>query len=73
MPLNYSIVETPYSLYVTLRKSLLKSAQNLESLKLKNQDEKVRKLEQVIDALHMNLEEAVVEVEEKAKTIRDLS
>lgn len=72
LPLNYNIVETPYSIYLTLRKSILKSTQSLEMPKVVNQDDKVRKLEEANANLSGNLEEAVIECEENAKTISEL-
>jgi hypothetical protein len=72
LPLNYNIVETPYSIYLTLRKSLLKSAQSLEIPDVVHQDEKVRKLEAANANLSASLEEAVIECEEKTKTISRL-
>ena len=72
LPLNYNIVETPYSIYLTLRKSLLKSAQSLEIPEVVKQDEKVTKLEEGNAYLSASLEEAVNECEEKADTISKL-
>ena len=69
LPLNYNITETPYSIYLTLRKSLLK---NSEGLKVENKDEKIRKLELANSNLSASLEDAVNECEEHAKTISEL-
>jgi FtsZ-binding cell division protein ZapB len=72
LPLNFNIVETPYSIYVTVRKSLLKSTQSLDNQIVVDQDEKIKKLEEANHHLKADLEEAVVESEEKAKLILDL-
>ena len=72
LPLNYNITETPFSIYLTLRKSLVKNIQSLENSKLENPEEKIKKLEKVINTLNVNLEDAVLECEENAKTICEL-
>ena len=72
MPLNYSIQETPFSIYVTVRKSLSKNASDIVNMKSESTDEKIKKLERVNQSLIDNLEEAVLESEEKSNTILEL-
>ena len=72
LPLNYNIVETPYSIYLTLRKSLLKGAQSFEIPEVVKQDEKVTNLDKANAYLSASLEEAVIDSEEKANTIYKL-
>ena len=56
MPLNYSILETTFSIYLTVRKSLVKSAPG--SVNSETKDEKVK--------MQADLEESVIESEEKS-------
>ena len=56
----YNVVETRCSIYVTVRKSVLKSTQNLENPIVVNQDDKIKKIEEVNPHLEKDLEEAFV-------------
>ena len=74
LPLNYNIVETPFSIYVTLRKSLAKNATTaFENVKSKSSDDKVKKLEKANQSLNANLEDAILELEDNSKTIYELN
>ena len=70
MPLNYNIVETPISMYLTVRKSLIKSAQI--SASPETLVEKFKKLEEANQILKTDVEEAVNESEEKSKRVSQL-
>ena len=72
LPLNFNIVETPYSLYVTLRKSLVKNSKAFANVKSESSEDKVNKLEKMNQSLNANLEEAVLECEEKTEIIDEL-
>ena len=65
LPLNYNIVKTPYSIYLTLSKSLLKNTQCLEISKAINHDEKVRKLEEANQSLYSSLKKLLLHVKRK--------
>jgi hypothetical protein len=74
MPLNYNIVETPFSIYVTLRKSLAKNATTaFENIKSKSSDDNVKKLEKANQSLNANLEDAILKLEDNSKTIYELN
>ena len=64
LPLNFSITETPFSMYLTVRKSLVKNAHGLETLNLEQKDDRVQLLKESNQNLKDNLEEAVIECEE---------
>ena len=57
MPLNYSIVETPYSIYLTFRKSLVKSSIGDASSEIPA--DKLKKLEESNQTLRADLEAAL--------------
>ena len=57
MPLNYNIVETPFSMYLTVRKSLIKSAQI--SATPETLVEKFKKMEEANQILKTDVEEAL--------------
>ena len=57
MPLNYNIVETPFSIYLTVRKSLIKSAQI--SATPETLVEKFKKMEEANQILKTDVEEAL--------------
>ena len=74
MPLNYNIVETPFSNYVNLRKSLAKNASTaVKNVKSESSDDKVKILQKINQSLNANLEEAILEAEENSKTIYELN
>ena len=73
LPLNYNIVETPFSIYVNLRKSLAKNASTaVKNVKSESSDDKVKILQKINQSLNANLEEAILEAEENSKTIYEL-
>ena len=72
IPSNYNITETPYSIYLILRKSLLKSTEGFEGQQVVNQDLKIRRLEETNPNLSADLDEAVNKCKEKARTIAEL-
>ena len=72
LPLNFSIVETPYSVYLTVRKSLVRNASSLGNVKKESQDEKVKMLEESNQRLKANFEELVIECKENTKYIHDI-
>ena len=53
-------METPCSIYVTVRKSVIKNTNNLENPIVVNQDDKIKKIEEVNPHLEKDLEEAFV-------------
>ena len=72
LPLNFSITETPFSMYLTVRKSLVKNAHGLETLNLEQKDDRVQLLKESNQNLKDNLEEAVIECEENTEYISEL-
>ena len=68
--MNYNIVETPLSMYLTVRKSQIKSAQI--SATPETLVEKFKKLEEANQILKTDVEEAVNESEEKSEHISQL-
>ena len=55
IPLNYNITETHYSIYLTLRKSLVMSTEGFEGLQIVNQDLRIRRLEEANSNLSADL------------------
>ena len=55
IPLNYNITETPYSIYLILRKSLVMSTEGFEGLQIVNQDLRIRRLEEANSNLSADL------------------
>ena len=62
MPLNFNVVETPYFIYVTLRKSLIQNTTAFKKSESPDDKDDHIKMNQTLNA---KLEEALLECEEK--------
>ena len=81
--LNFTSQETPFSIFLTLRKSFVKSFQPqikseenklfVKNLKAENLEEVNKKLEEALKNLKNDYEDAVADSEAKIKTIEELN